>query len=452
MSDEGASPFSTAYLTDYLEMVEHTESPRVFHIWSALWGVSCALGRRCWLPFGHITVLPNQYVLLVGTPASRKSTALSMARRLLRDSTRVRFAPDDTGGQRQGLAKAMLGLADDEDRKFAAAVVEATKQTGFMQLSDLENFDLGIGDVEATEDTPHLLDAHHIVAAASEFSRFIGQNNLALLDFLVERYDGEDYDYLTKQSSITLKNTLMNLIAATTPVSLNHALPPSAGGQGFLSRMILVYGAKKWREIPTPIAPPADVTSRVKGVLHDVYRYANGPFIESQSAVATRESLYGYRLPIADSRFAFYAERRYMHLIKLAMCLAATRVTPGNDKLALEDDDYHEAHRILRATEVGMSDALGEFGLNPLAVVKQEILEELRRQQAPLTMEQLVSMFHRDATSRDIAEVITDLSRAGQIIQAQVKDGRTLISARFKRQDTEDEMMRLLAEKAADAA
>lgn len=99
-----------------------------------------------------------------------------------------------------------------------------------------------------------------------------------------------------------------------------------------------------------------------------------------------------------------------------------------------------------------MPDALGEFGLNPLAVVKQEILEELRRQQAPLSMEQITSMFHRDATSRDIAEVITDLHRAGQIVQAQVKDGKTLISARFRRQDTEDEMMRLLSERAADAA
>lgn len=443
----GSEPFRTAYLNDYLAMVEDTESPRVFHIWSALWAVSSALGRRCWLPFGHLDVLPNQYVLLVGTPASRKSTALSMARRLLRDSTKVRFAPADTGGQRQGLALAMLGTQGDEDRKFELAVEEATKHGGFMSLTDLQEIDLGGG---AEEDSAHSLDAHHLVVAASEFSRFIGQNNMALLDFLVERYDGEDYDYKTRQSAMVLKNTLMNLLAATTPVSLNHALPPAAGGQGVLSRIILVYGAKKWREIATPIAPPADVVSRIKGTLSDIYRYANGPYQESASARAIREGLYSYRLPIADSRFAFYAERRYMHLIKLAMCLAATRIDPSGGALEIQDDDYHESHRILRATEVGMPDALGEFGLNPLAVVKQEILEELRRQQGPLTMEQIVAMFHRDATSRDIGEVITDLHRAGQIIQAQGKAGSILISAKFRRQDTEDEMMRLLSERAAD--
>lgn len=444
---DGDSLFQTAYLADYMQMVEDTESPRVFHIWSSLFAISSALGRRCWLPFGHLTVLPNQYILLIGTPASRKTTALSMARRLLRDSTKVRFAPADTGGQRQGLAKAMLGI-EGEDKRLELAVEQVTKKSGLMSLSDLENLDLGGSE---DDDMGHSLDKHHLVVAASEFSRFIGQNNLALLDFLVERYDGEDYDYKTSQTSMVMQNTLMNMIAATTPVSLNHALPPAAGGQGVLSRMILVYGAKKYKRIPTPIAPDAEIVTRVKNVLHDVYRYAMGPFSESKAAGVVREGLYDYRLPIVDSRFAYYAERRYWHLIKLAMSLAATRCTFESPTLQIEVDDYHEAHRILRATEIGMPDALGEFGLNPLAVVKQEILEELRRQQAPLTMEQIVSMFHRDATSRDIAEVITDLYRAGQIVQAQGKSGVTMISARYRREDTEDSMIRLLAERASDS-
>lgn len=440
------SPFQSEYLRDYMQMVEHTESPRVFHVASALWAVSSSLGRRCWFPFGHMNVYANMYMLLIGTPASRKSTALSMARRLLRDSTGVRFAPADTAGQRQGLAIAMLGAAGDEDGKIAAEVKKATQATGLMSLTDLENLD--ISDTLSADDNPHQLDAHHLVVAASEFSRVIGQNNHGLLDFLVERYDGEDYDYKTRQTEIVLKNTLMNFLAATTPASLNHSLPPQAGGQGILSRFILVYGAKKYREIPTPVAPDVEIVNRVKGVLHDIYRHGVGAFSESPDARKARESLYSYNLPISDNRFAFYAERRYMHLIKFAMALAATRCTVQKPSLQIEADDIHEAHRILRAMEVGMPDALGEFGLNPLAVVKQEILEELRRQQGPLTMEQIVSMFHRDATSRDIAEVITDLYRAGQILQVQAKNGSTLISARYRREDTEDRMIQLLSERA----
>src|SRR3546814_15677405 len=59
-----------------------------------------------------------------------------------------------------------------------------------------------------------------------------------------------------------------------------------------------------------------------------------------------------------DPRFDSYHERRYTHLIKLAMVLCALRGYTCIDKA-----DYQEAHRILRATEKGMPDALGQFGM-----------------------------------------------------------------------------------------
>jgi hypothetical protein len=101
--------FQTEYLNEYLKMVEDTESPRIFHIWSAVFAMSAALGRRSWLPFGTFDIFPNQYVLLVGTPGTRKSTAANLSKKLLKNSTGTRFAPSDTGGQRQGLIGALFG-------------------------------------------------------------------------------------------------------------------------------------------------------------------------------------------------------------------------------------------------------------------------------------------------------------------------------------------------------
>lgn len=257
--------FETDYLNHYLEMVEDTESPRVFHIWSAIWAASASLGRRCWLPFGTFDLFPNHYILIVGSPASRKSTALSLARKLVKQSTGVRFAPADTGGQRQGLVLAMQGNEEDNAKEFLGAAEIGAREGSIASLTELEE----ITNVP-TEEAHEIVEAdkHHIAVAASEFSRFIGQNNLQMMDFLVERYDGEDYEYKTRQSNIVLKNTLMNMIAATTPTSLNNSLPPAAGGQGFLSRMILVYGAKKYKSIPRPEAPSLELVARVKDVLN----------------------------------------------------------------------------------------------------------------------------------------------------------------------------------------
>lgn len=430
--------FNNDYLDAYMAMVEDTESPRIFHLWSAIFDVAAALGRRCHLPFGPMEIYPNHYILIVGSPASRKSTAASIAKRTLKSSTGVRFAPADTGGQRQGLVLAMQG-EESNAKEFLGAAELGAKNTGLISLTDLEEVTNVPEDERATFIDE--ADKHHIAVVAGEFSRFIGQNNLQMMDFLVERWDGDDYEYKTRQSSIVLKNTLMNLLACTTPTSLNNSLPPAAGGQGFLSRMILVYGAKKYREIPRPSLPPESLVATVKDTLDHIYYQLAGPFSETREARAFSESLYSYTLEITDSRFAYYAERRYTHLLKLAMCLAATRKT-----MVINKEDYELAHRILRATERGMPEALGEFGMNPLAMLKQEILEQLRAGMAPVTMNQLVSMFHRDARTNEISEVINDLIRSGQVKGLQLPSGERVLTATYTKKNTEDEIMEILEE------
>lgn len=97
------------------------------------------------------------------------------------------------------------------------------------------------------------------------------------------------------------------------------------------------------------------------------------------------------------------------------------------------------------ATEIGMPDALGEFGMNPLAVVKQELLEQLRAAQGPIDMQELVALFSRDAKSRDIAEVISDLRRSGQVYTTQQANGSFVVGAKLNKANVEDGMMKILA-------
>lgn len=433
--------FNTQFLNDYLQMVEETESPRIFHIWSAIWAVSSSLGRRCWLPFGTFDTLPNHYALLVGTPGTRKSTAVNIAKKVLKQSTGVRFAPSDTGFQRQGLVLALQG-PESNGLNFSEQARIAAAGDSIASLTQLDELMTPSSDEEVRDSFVDEADKHHIAIAASEFSRVIGQNNHSMLDFLGERYDGEDYEYQTRQSHIKLKNTLINMAACTTPSSIANSLPPQAGGQGFLSRIILVYGAKKYKKVPRPDAPPIESVGKVKDVLSDVYYKMAGAFDETKDAASYCETLYDYVPEITDNRFIYYAERRFTHLLKLAMVLASTRM-----ELMIRKQDYEEAHRILRATEQGMPDALGEFGMNPLAQLKQEILEQLRAAQGPLALEQMIAMFHRDARSNEIAEVINDLVRTKQAVVTKLPSGKSLVSATYRIGNTEDAMMSLLAER-----
>lgn len=430
--------FHAEFLNTYLEMVEDTESPRLYHVWGAMSALAMAMGRRCWLPFGPGNTYPNQFVLFVGNPGTRKSTAAKIAQRLVRSATGVRFAPRDTAGQRQGLIAAMSNSGPDKEFLGAVELTARDNSISALTLSDIAE---STNDPE--DETAQFIaqaDKHHIAVISTEFSGFIGQNNLSMLDFLASMWDGDDYDYRTKTGESVLKNPLVNILGCTTPTQIANSMPAAAGGQGFLSRLILVYGRRKYKSIARPPTPPVELVDRVKEHLNHVYYEFNGAFDETPEGRAYSESLYNTPLEITDPRFGYYNERRYDHLIKLAMCLAAAR----RDRVICKED-YEQAHRILRATERGMPDALGEFGMSPLASLKQAVLEFMRTHHA-LALDDLRGYFHRDSRAIEFKEVISDLVKMNQINLAQNTSGQLIVSARVQKKDTEDVMLKLLSE------
>lgn len=432
--------FNTPYLNHYLRMVEETESPRIMHLWVALGIISASLGRRNYLPFGYGQIFPNQYILLVGTPGTRKSTALSIGKKILKQSTGVNFAPDDTAGQRQGLIQAMLQNSTTETLYLDGVKLDQRDNT----LSSILSMDQVARLTDEIDEATREIDAadkQHLVATSDEFSRFIGQNNLQMLDFLTSTWDGHSFQYRTTTKMIEVKQPLLNLVGCTTPVSLANSMPPAAGGQGFLSRMILVYGSTKYKSLPRPAVPPEEEVNHVKEILDHSHSFLAGEFAETKEARSYSEQLYDYPIDITDSRFGYYAERRYTHLIKLAMACAA-----GRKDQTIVKDDYEEAHRILRATEVGMPEALGEFGMNPLATLKQGILEFVKGQ-GSIAIEELRGHFHRDSRANDFSEALNDLHRAKQVIMQQSKNGAPFVTARMANGLASDAMLQLLAQK-----
>ena len=74
-----------SFLRTYAKLNENTEIPGIFAIWCGLAGLSCILGRRCWLDMGHYTIYPNLYLALIAESGKcRKSVAINIIERLLR--------------------------------------------------------------------------------------------------------------------------------------------------------------------------------------------------------------------------------------------------------------------------------------------------------------------------------------------------------------------------------
>ena len=73
-------------LTAYLEYVDNTEPPLLFHIWTIISCLSGTLQRRVYIRVGHETILPHQYIILVApSGAARKGTAINIGRSFVED-------------------------------------------------------------------------------------------------------------------------------------------------------------------------------------------------------------------------------------------------------------------------------------------------------------------------------------------------------------------------------
>jgi len=399
------------FLQMYLKYVSHTESPKLMHIWSAISGASACMGRHVALPFGIGDIYPNMFVLLVGPPGTRKSQAIKYASSIIKDVTGVRFAPDDTGGQRQGLISAIEGDMQLDSQEQEMALLDNA-----MAINSLTD----IGNLQVS--TTNAIDASHIFACASEFGTFMGEGNVNMTRFLNKVWDGEDYNYKLKAEQKVLKDPLMTIVGGTTTSDIARILPAESIGQGFMSRWILVFAPQKAKKVARPFLDP-ELRDKIGEVYAWLHYEMRGEMQEDVEAHNLLNDIYENEdIDMQDSRFLYYAERRHTHLQKLAMVLAAVRKS-----YTIEVGDVQEAVSILSATEEFMPEALGEFGLSPVGAAKQKMLEFLQHNNEPVTTSILWSVMQRDMKVSDYKSALADLINADKIDEVMTNAGQAFI-------------------------
>ncbi len=416
-----------SFLQEYLEYVEETETPRIMHVWAALTGVGACLGRRVQLPFGITDIYANMFVLLVGPPGVRKSTAINLMQKRLRKSTKVRFAPEDTAGARQGLIIALENKDEEADEKEKEAL-EAAAAT--LDLEQLNGYNITIDN----------RDAHVMFAVASEFSSFIGHNAIDMVTFLNKMWDGESYDYKIRTVRHLLHNPLLSVIGGTTPTNISTTLPAAAIGHGFTSRVILVHANKKYKKVPRP--PELDRT--IEKQIDDTFSYLSNTFDgdmkETDGAIKLIDELYDVEIKLNDPRFIYYVDRRQQHLLKLSVILAAARRNKN-----IEKQDVEEANLLLTYTERFMPDALGEYGLSPLSTAKQKMLEFIQHAKGPVTTDILWVVMNRDMKAVDFRNSLMELQNSGKIMEVHTNQGQAYVYVDKETEETE-RVINLIAE------
>lgn len=405
------------FLRTHLDYVENTESPIIMHIWGALVTCAACLGRHAYLKLGIGNVYPNMFCLLVGPPGTRKNAAIKYPVDIMKQYTNVKMAPDDTGGQRQGLIAAIQNSQLDN----IAQQLQDPDAKDINLFGDTSELDiLNSVNMEVYKDDP---DIHTLFICATEFGSFLGQGSLEMTRFLNKMWDGEDYKYKIRKEHYTLKNALLNLLGGTTSADLATLLPAEAIGQGFMSRIVLVYAAQRGKRIPPSKSfVKENLRNELGKYYENLFYNFHTEMSMSKQATDLEDNIYNQDIKIPDTRFIYYSERRHAHLEKLAMVLAAT-----NDRTEVNLVDIELANEILLETEKYMPDALGEYGLSPIAIARQKMLEFIQHANGPVRDDILWAVMRRDMRLIDFKNAIADLINAQKIIKVDVDGGQAFV-------------------------
>lgn len=379
-------------LDQYLTYTADTEAPTIFNRWSMIGCIGAALGRQYYLPFGDSEIHPNTYLMLIGDPGTRKSTAIKGSKKILADAGYEHFSADRTSKE-----KFLIDLEGktDEDGKPTDATNALTGMFG--------------DDVEGTEPCETFI-------VSDEFNEFVGAGNIEFLSMLGNLWDWNSPKVPFKQRlkttrSVSIYQPTISILSGNTHAGFTQAFPPEAIGQGFMSRLLLIYGEASGKKIAFPTKPSETLKAGIVNSLIEMRSKVHGEATLTPQARQMLEVIYRTFPGLADTRFKHYSTRRFTHLLKL--CLICTA---SNMRTEIGAADVVYANTILTYTEHFMPRAMGEYGKAKHSDVLAKIVTMLGDAKKPLQQSDIWKQVQADLDRPDdLVKLLAGLVQADKI-------------------------------------
>jgi hypothetical protein len=325
--------------------------------------------------------------MLIGSPGTRKSTAIKLMRKILVETGYTTIAADKSTKE-----KFLLDLAGEGDEGALQTPEELLDQNLF-------------GDTNGT-------DAEMFIMA-DEFNDFFGNGNIEFISLLgtLWDYSGVYRNRIKNGKSVSIKNPTVSILGGNTPTGFSLAFPTEILGQGFFSRILLIYGEPNGKRIAFPTPPDPEQTGAIVESLRRIKSVAFGAARLDSRAQKLLERIYNLPAQIDDVRFDSYSTRRFTHLLKL--CLIVSAASESN---IITDRHVVYANTILSFTEQLMPKALGEFGKAKNSDVTHKIVQLLDSTHKVLTYKEIWKHVSNDLEKMaDLSTLLQNLATADKI-------------------------------------
>lgn len=376
------------FISDYLDYVGDTEVPITYHRWCCISMLGAYLGRQYSMKFGHSALHSNMYIMLIGTPGARKSTAIKVAKKIITLAGYDRISADKSSKE-----KFLLDLSG-EDVGDAGSTID--------QMLDSNLWGTGT-ETECAE----------MFIACDEFNDFIGNGNIEFISMLGNLWDfeGNYQNRIKNGKSVNIVNPTISILGGNTPVNFARAFPPEILGQGFFSRLILIHGEPTGKRITFPAMPDSSYTAEIVKQLQSIKMSCMGSAEITFTGKKLLNKIYQSYGGLDDIRFDSYNNRRFTHLLKLCLILSSSR--QGKE---IAEIDIIAANTYLTHTEHLMPKAMGEFGKSRNSDTSHKVMQILGSTNRAMTVKDLWELVHTDMERiNDLAELLRNLITAEKV-------------------------------------
>lgn len=361
-----------------MEFTDGVSTPEIFRRWTALSTIAGALEQKVWFRINKRTSYPNLYVLLVGAPAVGKSEAVRQAEKFLRDLPNCHVAPNSVS--RASLIDALIeserSIVQPHNKEFPVVFFNS------------------------------------ITVCASEFGVFLKDYESDFISTMNKLFDCEFFSEkkrsMKQGATITIERPQLNMLAGTTPGWLSTNLPENAWKEGFTSRIVLVYGVSPG--LTSPWLEDEEGTQLEKDLAADLIDINSmfGPMVFEREAKGLFTEWYmgGQPTDLDHPRLEHYIPRRSTQLVKMMMCLSASR---SSDRVITEGD-FKTALAMLTSTEKVMPLIFRDMFTNGDDIKIDEVWADIdakwRKSQRPLAEYEVMQIIRKRYVHYTVRKVL----------------------------------------------
>lgn len=379
------------FLQAYQIYSSGNEAPEEFHQWGAYAALSACCGPYLWTDMGGVgNIQPNLFILYVGPPGIKKSTAKDFARNLIREvATKEHPIP----------------MAPSSTSKEAFVDFMANPKSPCQM-------------VYKWKDKPRTYTKCSIFA--NEFVNLVqvGGDPLAWIQVLTDIYDPQpNYDVSTiSRGAKEIPYPYLTLLGCMTPELTRSLINENALSGGFSRRVLYIYGNKNGPPVPRPITTPEQVEAKKYLIQHcREVQTLQGKFEFTPDGLKAYDEWY-YRnyaeLEQATSAAVVnFLQSKAVIVTKVAML---SRLS-WSKELLIDREDVELAVAMVTSAQQHIDTIFSGVGRNPHASTQAGIAALVRTQcnRPPfyITKKKIYAAYLGQASTRDIDSLLTQMAQ-----------------------------------------